>query len=162
MSGIKTRAISAILTVATFATAAVATTVSAFAVGTAATPAPVTAPATIASNTVPFVQGVSASNFTAKLNEGKGRVYVNWNNNITGAKYVVYSIVYNRSTGKFGDWEIIPADGDGSSFGEGWDYKASVNSEGHGITHYITVLPYTDTPTRQYGSFSPYVVINKP
>ena len=77
----------------------------------------------------------------------KYHIAVNWDQ-IDHAKYAIYYISRNNATGKLGDWTVLSLD-------ENVHYIDFAKAS----TYYITVLPYTDTPTRPYGGFSPYAVV---
>ena len=77
-----------------------------------------------------------------------GAISVSWGA-VTSAQYAVYYNYQNNVTGAFGNWGI-----------------ASVNTPAYTIanpvknaTYYITILPYTNAPSRRYGGFSPYVQV---
>ncbi|GHU57409.1 hypothetical protein FACS1894133_0650 [Clostridia bacterium] len=92
----------------------------------------------------PFIAGATASNVTASLNSGA--VSVNWTA-VPSARYIVYYVPRNNATGAFGAWSIKTTDTN----------SYSIASPAQGVTYYITILPYGDTP-RVYGGFSAYTL----
>ena len=109
-----------------------------------------TPPTEAAPAPVAFKPGITTKITFSKIlvTQGAVSMHVQWGE-ITGAKYAVYCIPQDSTTGKFGEWKTEVLDGA--------KYKPSIVVPlEKNVTYYVTVLPFTDTPTRQYGGFSEY------
>ena len=103
----------------------------------------------------PFKSG-TAVQWADTTGRGELSTPVIWNA-VAGAKYVVYYVAFNHATGRFGDWNVKVVDTNSFTLTRG-SIEELEAAHYPRETYYITILPFTDTPTRQYGGFSPYVV----
>ena len=96
--------------------------------------------------TQPFKSGVVAQGVTAA--NGTNAITIKWGE-VAAARYAVYYIPRNNATGAFGNWNTVAADTN----------SYTIQSPAKGVTYYVTILPFTDTPSRQYGGFSAYTTV---
>ena len=100
----------------------------------------------------PFKSGSVVSNVTARLVDGPSyfqpQPTLTWSE-VPSARYIVYYTDRDNATGAFGAWTVKVVD----------IAKLEYVGVGAGKTRYVTILPFTDTPTRQYGGFSAYTLV---
>ena len=76
-------------------------------------------------------------------------VSVKWDAVPGATRYGIYYITRHNNDGAFGNWIVKAVDTN--------SFLTPVEPNN---TYYITVLPFTDTPSRQYGGFSAYTLLD--
>ncbi|GHU58061.1 hypothetical protein FACS1894133_2120 [Clostridia bacterium] len=99
--------------------------------------------------TSPIIRGVTQVSDLRVGNISQNRVEVHWSR-IENVQYAIYYTYRNNKTGAFAQWTVLPLEVNGFN----------IVSPALGSTYYISVLPFSETPTRVYGNFSNYVVAN--
>ncbi|GHU58084.1 hypothetical protein FACS1894133_2200 [Clostridia bacterium] len=76
---------------------------------------------------------------------------------INNAKYAVYYTYVDNATGRVAPWTIKTAENPPTpTVGYNMQPGLVVANPVGNATYYVTILTYTDTPSRQYGGFSEY------
>ena len=100
----------------------------------------------------PFQRGSVVSNVKAdrtRIHANYSEFNITWSEVPTAEQYIVYYIARDNETGAFGNWYV-------QGVGRASLQDVTIDKE---HTLYVTILPLTDTPSRQYGGFSTYTLV---